>query len=347
MGFAARLHLPFAQWPAADRALWQQANEADDPFSAGATAHLSSASRTRYLMGWRRFLGFLALTEPEVLEIPPAERIYPDRVKRFARHLGETCSPVSVAACVEAAYHAARVMMPGLDLGWLKQMKTRLFRAVPPKRNTRPAITSLQLLELGQPMMDEVRSKFGTKLRLTEAVKYRDGLIFALTAFMPLRRKNLAALDMLEHLQFDGGTDTIVIPKLESKTGAPIEFEIPETLLPYFQDYERFVRPRVDPRNIGTGLWLSRNGKKLAYGAFGDLFARHSTRRLGFRLRPHDVRAAAATTWAVFSPEKIEVAQELLAHKDIRTTTAYYNRARGIEASRHHLKVLKKIKRSR
>ena len=194
--------------------------------------------------------------------------------------------------------------------------------------------------------MDEVRPKFGTKLRLADVVQYRDGLIFALTAFMPMRRKNLAALDVLEHLQFDGATDIIVIPKVESKTGVPIEFEVPEILLPYVQDYERFVRARIDPRNTNTGLWLSRNGRKLSYGAFYDLFARHSKRRLGVHVRPHDVRAAAATTWAVFSPENIEVAQELLAHKDIRTTAAY-NRARGIEASRHHAKVLKRIRRSR
>ena len=48
--------------------------------------------------------------------------------------------------------------------------------------------------------------------------------------------------------------------------------------------------------------------------------------------------------WAVYSPEQIEVAQELLAHKDARTTTVHYNRARGIQASRAYSKVLGKIR---
>ena len=55
------------------------------------------------------------------------------------------------------------------DLCWLKIMAARLHSAVPPKRETRPAITSLHLLKLGQPL--------GNNLRASDAVQYRDGLI--------------------------------------------------------------------------------------------------------------------------------------------------------------------------
>jgi integrase len=343
-GFAPRLHLPFARWPDADKALWQQAIEADDPFSVSGARRLSPASRQRYFMGWRRFLGFLAIAEPEALEISPPDRLNPERIKRFAKHLAETCSPASIATGVEAAYHAARVMMPDVDLGWLKEMKTRLHRAVPPKGETRPAITSLQLLKLGQELIDEVQPKLGTKIRLADAVQYRDALMIALTAFVPLRRKNLAALDMVRHVRLEHDSCTIVIPKGETKTGSPIEFEVPPLLLPYLHDYCRFVRPRLNPGNGCTALWVSAKGRGLSYAAIGDVFARHSAQRLGLHLCPHDVRAAAATTWAFFSPEQIGVAQELLAHQNIRTTTTHYNRARGIQASRAYLQALKQIR---
>jgi len=344
-GFAPKLHLPFARWPAADKALWRRAVEADDPFSSGAGARLAPASRKRYFMGWRRFLGFLALSEPESLEISSADRLCRERIKRFAQHLAETCSPGSVATGVEAAYNAARVMMPDADLGWLKEMKTRLHRAVPPKSETRPAITSLQVLSLGQELMQGVRPNLGTKLSLAAAVRYRDGLMIALTAFAPLRRKNLTALDMVRHVQFEHDTCTIVIPKGETKTGSPIEFEIPPFLLPYLHDYCRFVRPRLNPGDGCTALWVSPKRAALSYAAIGGIFARHSAQRMGIHLRPHDVRAAAATTWGVFSPEQIGVAQELLAHQDARTTTVHYNRARGIQASRQYSKALTKIRR--
>jgi len=94
-------------------------------------------------------------------------------------------------------------------------------------------ITSLQLLKLGQELMEQVRPKLGPKIRLTDAVQYRDGLMIAVTAFVPLRRKNLATLDTLRHVRLAHDPCTIVIPKEETKTGSPIEFEIPPFLLPW------------------------------------------------------------------------------------------------------------------
>ncbi len=230
-GFAAKLHLRFEQWSEADKVLWEMAMEANDPFSMGAGARLSPASRQRYFMVWRRFLGFLAISEPEALEISPADRLCADRIKKFAKHLAETCSPGSVATGVEAAYNAARVMMPDVDLGWLKEMKTRLHAAVPPRSESRPAITSVQLLKLGQELMDEVRPKPGTTLRLAEAIQYRDGLMIFLTAFAPIRRKNVAALDIVRHLLLGDGVHTVLIPRAETKTGSSIEFELVPLLL--------------------------------------------------------------------------------------------------------------------
>jgi hypothetical protein len=43
-GFAARLHLPFAQCPELDKALWREAVDTDDPFASGAGPRLSPGS---------------------------------------------------------------------------------------------------------------------------------------------------------------------------------------------------------------------------------------------------------------------------------------------------------------
>ena len=105
-----RLHLPYAQWPASDRLLWERAMCADDPFASG--AHLAKASKHDYLFAWRRFLGFLVLQEPQALELAPAERLNADRVKALRAHLAETNAARSVAIVVDTLYHAARLMMP-------------------------------------------------------------------------------------------------------------------------------------------------------------------------------------------------------------------------------------------
>ena len=66
-------------------------------------------------MGWRRFLGFLMINEPEALEIAPPERLTTERVRRFAKHLAETNTPHSVAIQMDSLYGAARTMMPTRD----------------------------------------------------------------------------------------------------------------------------------------------------------------------------------------------------------------------------------------
>jgi hypothetical protein len=122
-----RLHLPFSRWPAADKVLWQEAmSNHDDPFNDAAGAHLSERSRRRYFYGWRRFLGFLTLEEPVALAIAPAERLTQERVKLFVCHLKESHTSHSVAIQVDALYKAARLMMPKLNLNWLKAIKARL-----------------------------------------------------------------------------------------------------------------------------------------------------------------------------------------------------------------------------
>jgi hypothetical protein len=54
-----------------------------------------------------------------------------------------------------------------------------------------------------------------------------------------------------------------------------------------------------------SALWVNRKGDALAYAAIGGIISRHSTSRLGFRITPHDVRDAAATTWALSAPDQI------------------------------------------
>jgi integrase/recombinase XerD len=340
-----RLHLPYAQWPAADRFLWERAmGSDDDPFADAAGARLANASRHNYLFAWLRFLGFLAIHEPTALDVAPAERLTIERVRPFVAHLAETNIPRSVAARVDALYQAARVMMPERDWTWLKTVKARLYRAAPASGPTGPVITSLQLLDIGQQLMDESTPTPGTPISKEDAVLYRDGLMIALLAFIPPRRKNLAALEIGRHLIREGNRWFVVIPGEEAKTGTPMEYLVPEFLEPYLAFYLDTVRPTL-LRHPTSALWVSSKGGGICYGAIGQIFSRHLTSRLGFRITLHDVRDAAATTWAIFAPDQIAVARDLLGHGDLRTTTKYYNRARGIEASRAHSRVIAAMRR--
>jgi integrase/recombinase XerD len=341
----ARLHLPFSQWPLADQHLWQQATSSADPFSEAAGASLAVTSKTQYLFAWRRFLGFLSVGDQSALDLPASERLTKARIRSFTDHLAKTNIPRSVAIQMDALYKAARIMMPELDLSWLKLMKARLHSAAPLKRASGPLVTSVQVLQVGQRLMDDDDPKTEDGLTLAQAIRYRDGLLISLLAFLPLRRRNLAALEIDRHLIGEGNNRFVYIPAAETKTRTPIEFAIPELLLPYLDVYLRFVRPRIlnDPKC--KALWVSPRGGALRDGAIGAIVSRHTVAVLGIRLTPHDTRDAAATTWAALAaPGQIGVSRDLLSHSDLRTTEKHYNRANGVEASRAYAKVINAAK---
>jgi integrase/recombinase XerD len=235
------------------------------------------------MFGWRRFLGYLALHEPLALEASPIERVTIGRIRSFAAHLAETNSPRSVAGSVDAVYKAARLMMPDRDWGWLKAVKARLYRAAPRHAPSGPVVISPQLLDLGQQLMEESMPAPGTPLSLGNAIRYRDGLMFALPAFIPLRPKNLHDLETGRHIVREGDAWFVIIPREETKTGTPIEFSIPELLKSYLVTYLEIVRPRMLGRQTCTALWLNRFGGALSYTAIGLIFSRHSTSRLDDR----------------------------------------------------------------
>jgi integrase len=340
-GRKPRLLLPYAQWPSTDRVLWEGAMGSEDPFAEAGRARLAPTSQQNCLVAWRRFLGFLAIHEAPALELAPMQRLSAERVRSFVAHLAETNIPRSVASHVGALYQAARLMMPKRDWTWLRAMKARLHKAAPASAPTGPVITSLQLLELGQQLMDESKPRADTPISMDDAIRYRDGLMFALVAFNPIRRKNLAALEIGRQLVREGSCWYVIIPREEAKTGTPIEFPIPELLNSYLAIYLETVRPRILRGRACAALWVSsQGGGPISYGSIGYIMSRHSMRRLGFRISAHDARDAAATTWALFAPEKIGVARDLLTHSNLRTTIKHYNRARGIEASRAYCQVI-------
>lgn len=231
-------------------------------------------------------------------------------------------------------------MMPARDWTWLKAIKARLYRAAPPHASRGPVITSVQLLELGQQLMDESKPIPGTPISMYDAIRYRDGFMIALLAFIPIRRKNLAALEIGRHLIQEGDGWFVIIPGEETKTGTPIEFPVPELLESYLTIYLDIVRPKLLRGADSATLWVNSQGGALQYGPIGTTISRYSKRYLGFHIALHDVRDAAATTWALSAPHQIGIARDLLAHSDVRTTIKHYNRARGIEASRAYGRVL-------
>ena len=246
-----RLHLPFAHWPEIDRRMWNAAIESDDPFDDGPRARLAKRTLHKHWMGWRRFLGFLTITEPDVLEKKPIERPTREHVRAFAEHLGETNTPHSVAVQIDSLYGAARTLMPNEDWHWLLKIKTRLFAGAPRGNRLRPVITSVQLVDLGLALIEESKISDDKPVPMADAVRYRDGLMFALLAQVPLRPKNSAALEIGRDVIKEGGNWSIVIPPEDTKTRTYLDFEIPEV---YTRSVYYLSEPGAPPDASSSGV---------------------------------------------------------------------------------------------
>ena len=92
-----RLHLPFPDWPNADKRIWNDAVANDDPFDNAPGLRLAKTTLHKYWMGWRRFLGFLSIEEFAALDTSPSDRLTKERANRFVEHLRKTNSSHSVA----------------------------------------------------------------------------------------------------------------------------------------------------------------------------------------------------------------------------------------------------------
>jgi len=206
-------------------------------------------------------------------------------------------------------------------------------------------ITSLQLLEVGEELMEESKPKPGSPVGKRNAIRFRDGLLVALPGCIPIRRKNLADLEIGRQLIREGDRWFVVVPAEESKTGISMPYQVPEFLEPYLVLYLDIVRPALLRHPTFPALWVSSKGGAICYDAIGQIFSQRVTSRLGFRVTLHDARDAAVTTWAIFAPDQIGVAHDLLGHNNPNTSDKYYNRARGIEASRAHSKLIAGMRR--
>jgi hypothetical protein len=90
----------------------------------------------------------------------------------------------------------------------------------------------------------ETKAESGVPISKNDAVLFRDGLMIAVLAFIPIRRRNLAALEIGRHVIHEGDSRFVVIPSDETKTRKPIEFPVPEFLRNYLTIYLDAVRPR-------------------------------------------------------------------------------------------------------
>jgi integrase/recombinase XerD len=344
----ARHVLKYPFWPDADQAAWRIANMPGDPLEPGGIgADWAPATRQAVAKAYGRWLGWLSRHDELAPAVPLAERLTPDRALRYIEDLQAMIAPSTVVTYIVYLRMALEAMAPQQDFDWLRPAIKNLKFRVPTSHAKRPRLIPVdQLMAFGVELMDEAeRGMQGTPL--ARASRYRDGLIIALLTACPLRRGNLAAIEIGRHLVRRGEGYWLLFDKTETKNRVGLEFPFPQMLIARLARYLSVHRsilcegpaPKPEGGRLkppGNRLWVSTSHSAMSVGAIYYRVTALTTDKFGHPINPHLFRDCAATSIAIEDPEHVLITMNVLGHTTLRTSEKYYNHAQSLEATRRH-----------
>jgi len=213
-------------------------------------------------------------------------------------------------------------------------------------------VPSESLLSYGAELMVTAED-LATGSLLKRACRFRDGLMIAVLAARPLRRRNFTRIEIDRHLVQVDGAYQLRFEGSETKTGEPIETPFPIALVPQLERYLTEFRPfllgrtgRESERSLSaSSLWISVHG--VAMTEIGIYFAisQLTRKRFGHVVSPHMFRDSAATSIAIEDPEHVHIVRSVLGHSSLESGERHYIQARMLEASRRYQQRILELRR--
>ncbi|MET0007712.1 MAG: tyrosine-type recombinase/integrase [Candidatus Thiodiazotropha sp. 6PLUC4] len=334
--------LPFNQWPAVDQTCWQAAIQDVGLFETrGKAAHWSSMTQREVKWTYGRWLNFIKQSQTAAWHLSPADRFAKNYIAAFSQCLMGQISLRTASSYLNHLALACRVMCPGVDHQFILKIATQIHcQSDGPVRDKRAKLHDVRVLfQVGCDLMDSVKGLGGSST-LPDRLQYRDGLIIALLATRPLRRRTLSLIRLGQHLQQLNGVWYLLFTAEDTKQRRPLEFPLPPILEPYLQTYLTEVRPYLLGDHNGDHLWISARGRALSYSQLYDRICRHTEAVLGVRINPHLFRDCAATTLANEDPDHVLAVAPLLGHADLKTADRHYIHAQSRQAAQRYQETL-------
>lgn len=347
MSRAPQIQVPLATWPEEDRTLWTAAFRAGDPFEEGGpAAHLAERTRSDMYYRYSCLLGFLKVKYPERLALPAADRLDLGLITHYVAERRQSCSERTVASDLRKLRAALRLVCPTGDWWCLLAIAKRIEGQASPKSERHHLVTSDRLYALGIELMD--RAIAGSialgKRTKAQALQYRDGLIIALLALIPLRRRTLAALRIGKHVVRTGQLWALEIPAEDTKTQRALDYPVSPKLSECIDVYLSTFRCRIPGADTHDGLWASDQGRPMDHGSIYAAVRKRTREALGFGVNLHRFRHAAATLWSTQDPANVRGAKDLLGQASFQTTERHYIMAQSRLAGRALARVVESIK---
>lgn len=290
--------LPSDRWPETDRIAWIAACRPGARLKPGGrAAHLKPVTRDDHAAHYGNFLGFLDRSGLLQRDEAVAANVTSEKVGAYIDELKGRVASTTLHGSICKLRRAAQYMAPGRDFTWLAEIGKDLALVARPRSKFDRLVLIEVLVEAGLTLIRETKEA-PAMTELRRAYQVRNGLMIALLALCPIRRKNFAALDIGRTFTKIKDQWWIVLPAAETKERRADERPVDQLLVPAIEDYLSQHRPvlarsdRPVPR-----LWLSaNNGAPITDKEAGSVIRRTTLSTVGVALGPHMFRTCAAST---------------------------------------------------
>jgi len=340
--------LPLDLWPEADRNAWVAACQPATRLKlGGAAGHLKPVTVNDHAAQYGNFLGFLDRGSLLRRDRPPAANVTPENVGAYLIELKDRVAATTLHCSMYKLRRAAQFIAPGRDFTWLAEIDKDLALVAWPRSKFDRLVLTEVLVDAGLTLIHEAEHSVG-KTKLTRAFQVRNGLMVALLALCPIRRKNFAALEIGRSFVKIRGTWWIVLSASETKENRADERPINELLTPTIDRYLAQYRPvlaRSD--DASSALWLSANdGTPISDKQVTLLIRMTTVSSVGVAVSPHLFRTSAASSIAVVAGDNPYLGSALLHHTHPNVTNAHYNRATSLSAAENFRRVVRQYQKN-
>jgi integrase len=340
-----RQTLLIGEWPVGDQQAWENACRPSIRLKKGGTgSHLAPESLDDYASRYGRYLGFLKRTGRLDPTAPPASQITEANVKAYMAEFEGKINSVTAWNCIYKLRRAAQLMSPKIDFTWLIEIEKDLELLQEPRSKLNRFVYTEQIVKAGLILV--VEAKEFTDVEFKRARGVRNGLMLALLALNPMRRKNFAALEIGTTFKQIEGRWWICLPAKSTKSRRrPEERPVATWLNPYIELYLTEARQVLltGAKKDTNALWISTVTRgPMTKGKVGSLISQITREILGVAISPHLFRTAGATTAADALSDMPYFASALLGHADAEITDTHYKWSSSLSAQNDFAQIVQR-----
>ena len=167
-------------------------------------------------------------------------------------------SSVTAWNCISKLRRAAKLLSPKTDFTWLVEIEKDLELLQEPRSKLNRFVYTEQIVKAGLTLVVEAKEFTGAAVKRARGI--RNGLMLALLALNPIRRKNFAALEIGTTFKQVEGRWWICLPAKSTKSRRrPEERPVATWLNPYIELYLKEARPVLlsGAQKDTKALWIS------------------------------------------------------------------------------------------